>query len=188
MVLKLILCLNTNGKATPERRLKALYNPYYGYYMYDFCETICKSNRISIIFTTIMKAQEEKAIEIKFGQGIIEYKYWIFANIEKDGSHSIYIPKFDIFFTANNQEDAISQSKRLMNSFCNYWIKHKGWTEFINHLEKIGFKANSDAQRKALSRQSKKIRKSKMRLSVTSEAAGYKRAYSIDSNTIIKAA
>ncbi len=156
--------------------------------MYDFCETIWQSNRISIIFTPIMKALEDKAIEIKFGQGIIEYKYWIFANIEKDGSHSIYIPKFDIFFTANNPEDAISQSKRLMNSFCNYWIKHKGWTEFINHLEAIGFKANSEAEKKALARQSKKIRKSKMRLSISSEAAGYKSSYPIDSNTIIKAA
>lgn len=156
--------------------------------MYDFCETNFKSNRISIIFTPIMKANEDKTIEIKFGQGIIEYKYWIFVNIEKDGSHSIFLPKFDIYFTARSQDDAISQSKRLMNSFCNYWIKYKGWTEFINHLEDLGFKTNSEAQKKALARQSKKIRRSKMRLSISSEAAGYKSSYPIDSNTIIKAA
>ena len=69
----------------------------------------------------------DKTIEIIISPGIIEYRYIILANIEKDGSHTLFIPKFDIYYTAANEEDAIRQSKRLMNSFCNYWILHREW-------------------------------------------------------------
>lgn len=52
----------------------------------------------------------------------------------------VFIPVYNIFFTAKDFDDAVRTGDKMMDSFFQYWIEHMGFNKLNNHLIKIGFK------------------------------------------------
>jgi len=96
---------------------------------------------------------------IKFRGDGIEYQFSTHGVQDEDGIYSCYIPVFDIYFSAPNTDKIQVIADKLMNSFFNYHLSHKGYSKFITKILAIGFVANNRNQRTALLRGSMKMKK-----------------------------
>lgn len=79
------------------------------------------------------------------------YIMWQFITFQKttnSGKLSCYIPGFDIYYSANNIEQAEKKSQALMKMFIDHFVLHAGkkstLKHLVIHLHKLGFKAPSD--------------------------------------------
>lgn len=64
------------------------------------------------------------------------------VNLEEEQEEYLFnISTLSIFFysTSNSQDDINKLAKKSVESFFNFWIKKKGWKEFISHMLELGF-------------------------------------------------
>lgn len=117
---------------------------------------------------TKIHMKREEFIRMK-SEGFIEYSYSVIYRQEEDSTLTCFIPIYDIFFTTKDESEIRRISSRFMNSYFNYWVKGKSWEMFQHRITQIGFKAESQAMQKAISRASNKFKQARLRASITTK-------------------
>lgn len=89
-----------------------------------------------------MDKEDIGVIHIK--KGVIDYT--INARFKEEGGmYSVYIPSFDIYFSAPTMDEADRRVTVMMDSFFHFWITQQGWKKFVMEIHKLGFRAKGHA-------------------------------------------
>lgn len=72
----------------------------------------------------------------------VEYGYDVYVAEKKEGDKymNYYIPSFNIYYFAANDEDSKRIGDAAMTSFFNYWVKNQGKKAFLDEIKRLGFK------------------------------------------------
>src|SRR5579871_6530179 len=97
-------------------------------------------NKVDIPFVSIKPLG--KQIDVTWG-------YTTLTRSEEDGRVSCYIPSFDIYFSAKDEESSVKKGMILSRMFFDHYLIHDnskhGLKRLVLQLHKLGFKATNDA-------------------------------------------
>lgn len=92
--------------------------------------------------TIINKMSETKnETFVKIDNDKISLGFYDYYKQEENGLYSVYVPAFDIYFTATSLEEKRRMSLAVVKAHLKFAMKNNGIKGFIIYLNKLGFKA-----------------------------------------------
>lgn len=73
----------------------------------------------------------------------VRFGYRLMYNKDEPGIINYYIPGFNLFFSANDEETGSKRGKAMVRAFLDYWINQESPRSFILEIHKLGFRTKN---------------------------------------------